>query len=67
MAQEKGRARYPERITFQMAEELKAQLLELAEREYGGDIQALGRQCLQARVDGSGAEKDQLAEILQAP
>ena len=66
MAQQKSRARYPERITFQMVEELKAQLLELAEREYGGGIQAPGRQCLQARVDGSGLEKDQLAEVLQA-
>ena len=66
MATDKGRGRYPARITFQVSAELKERLLEVAGREHGGDLQALGRQCLQARVDGSGAVADQQSEILEA-
>ena len=65
MAMQKRRVRYPMRITFQMSEELHARLLEVADRDHGGDLQALGRQCLQARVDGSGVGTDQLAELMQ--
>ena len=49
-----------------MSAELKARLLEAAEREHGGGLQALRRQCLQARVEGNRAGTDQLAEVLQA-
>ena len=66
MATQQSRARYPARITFQMSSELKAQLLEVAERDHEGDVQALGRQCLQARVERRGAGTDRLAEILDA-
>ena len=66
MATQKSRARYPARITFQMSQELKDQLLEVARREYGGDLQTLGRECLHARVNGDGSGTDQNAEILQA-
>ena len=48
-----GRARYPARVTPQMSAELKARLLEVAEREHGRGLQALRRQCLQARVEGN--------------
>ena len=66
MATQQSRARYPARITFQMSSELKAQLLEVAERDHEGDVQALGRQCLQDRVERRGAGTDRLAEILDA-
>ena len=66
MAMGTGRARYPARVTPQMSAELKARLLEAAEREHGGGLQALRRQCRQARVEGNRAGPDQLAEVLQA-
>ncbi len=66
MAAQDRQARYPIRMTFQMSPELKARLLEVAERDHRGDLQALVRQCLQALVDGTGAGTDQLAEVLQA-
>ena len=54
-------------MTFQLSSELKAQLLEVAERDHEGDVQALGRQCLQARVGEQRCRgPDQLAEILNA-
>ena len=66
MAMRTGRARYPARVTPQMSAELKARLLKVAEREHGGGLQALRRQCLQARVEGNRAGPDQLPEVLQA-
>ena len=66
MAAQRSRAKYPARMTFQLSSELKAQLLEVAERDHEGDVQALGRQCLEARVERRGAVPDQLAEILDA-
>ena len=66
MATQQSRAKYSARLTFQMPAGLKAQLLEVAERDHEGNIQALGRQCLQARVERRGVGTDQLAEILDA-
>ena len=66
MATQQSRAKYSARLTFQMPAGLKAQLLEVAERDHEGDVQALGRQCLQARVERRGVGTDQLAEILDA-
>lgn len=66
MTTENSRARYPVRVTIQMSEELNARALEIAERECGGSLQTLVRQCLQARVDGaSPAGTDRMAEVLE--
>ena len=51
MAMQKSRARVPARISVQVPQELKDRLRELARREYGGDLQGLLRETLQARVD----------------
>lgn len=66
MGAKKSRARFPARFTIQTSVELSNQLREVAQNEYGGDLQALMRETLQARVDGKNAEADQLAEVLQA-
>ena len=66
METKKGRARVPARATIQMTHELKDKLQVLARREYGGDLQALLRETLQARVDGEDAGTDQISELLQA-
>ena len=62
----RGRPRYTERITFQVSRELRNQLTEMSERDHGGDIQALGRQCLQAWVDGNGGATARMDEVLGA-
>ena len=62
----KGRAKFPARISVQMSDELRAQLQGLARREYGGDLQALLRETLQARVDEGGSQTDHTQELLQA-
>ena len=51
MGMQTGQAKVPARISVQMSDELKSRLLELARREYGGDLQALLRETLHARVD----------------
>ena len=64
MGTHKGLARFPSRISVQISDELKSQLLELARREYGGDLQALLRETLHARVD-SRSQTDHMHEVLQ--
>ena len=66
MGTEKGRAKFPARISVQMSGELKTRLSELARREYGGDLQALLRETLRERVDGRGAPMDHVQGALQA-
>lgn len=61
-----GRARYPERITFQVTRSTKDGLRELADREYKGDIQQVGRQALQAVVDRKSASVVPLAGVPEA-
>ena len=64
METKEGRARVPARVTIQMTHELRDKLQVLARREYGGDLQVLLRETLQARVDGEDAGTDQMTEIL---
>ena len=66
MGTQKRGPKFPSRISVQMSDELKTQLNELARREYGGDLQALLRETLQARVDESGSQTDHMHEVLQA-
>ena len=61
----KGRAKFSARISIQMSDELRSQLQELARREYGGDLQALLRETLHARVDKGGSQTDHMQEVMQ--
>ena len=54
----KRRARVPARMTIQVSDDLKGKLNHLAQEEYGGDLQALIRETLQVRVDGSVSDTD---------
>ena len=65
MVTHQRRPRVPARINVQMSDEMKTQLYELAEREYRGDFQALMRQTLQARLDGSSSQTDPIDEVRQ--
>ena len=66
MGTQKRGPKFPSRLSVQTSDELKTQLQELARREYGGDLQALLRETLQARVDESGSQTDHTHQILQA-
>ena len=66
MGTQKRGPKFPSRISVQMSDELRAQLQELARQEYGGDLQALLRETLQARVDKGGSQTDHMHEVLQA-
>ena len=66
MEKPKSRARFPARMTVQVTQELRYRLQELARREYGGDLQALLRETLQARVDEPGDDQAEMAEVLRA-
>lgn len=59
-----SKARYTERRTFQLSKELDNRLLALAKRDYKGDVQLLGRQALEARVDGNAEAMARLEETL---
>ena len=65
MGTHKRGATFPARISIQMSDELRSQLQELARREYGGDLQALLRETLHARVDKGGSQTDHMQEVLQ--
>ena len=66
MGKQKGRARFPARVTVQMPHELKDRLQELARRDYGGDLQAFLRETLQARADERGDGPAEMSEALRA-
>ena len=65
MDMQTGRARFPARVTVQMTKDLKNRLQELARRDYGGDLQALLRETLQARVDEPGDGQAEMSEVLR--
>ena len=65
MGTQKRGPKFPSRLSVQMSDELRTQLLELARREYGGDLQALLRETLQARVDEDSSQTDHMQEVLQ--
>ena len=58
MATDTGRAKFPARVMIQMSLELEAQLRDLADREYGGQLQTLVRQCLLSRVAEDECKQD---------
>ena len=62
----KKQAKYPDRVSAQLPNDLKSQLIELARREYGGSLQALIRATLQARVEGGGTKPDFTSAVIQA-
>ena len=59
-----GRARVPSRITIQVSDRLKTQLIELAREQYGGNLQLLIRETLQERVDGRVSETELIHQAL---
>ena len=59
-----GRARVPARITIQVSDRLKTQLIELARKQYGGNLQLLIRETLQERVDGRVSETELIHQAL---
>lgn len=65
MTMQKSRARVPARISVQVTQELKGRLQELAQREYGGDLQRLLRETLQARLDEPGDGMGEISEVLR--
>ena len=58
MATDTGRAKFPARVMIQMSLELEAQLRDLADREYAGQLQTLVRQCLLSRVAEDECKQD---------
>ena len=62
---QKGRARFPARVTVQMTQDLKGLLQGIASRDYGGDLQALLRETLQARAQEPRDEQAERPEILR--
>ena len=57
------RRRVPDRITAQVSPRMKAELQELAARDYGGDFQGLLRETLQARLDANLSRTDPIDEV----
>ena len=53
-----SRARVPARMTIQVSDGLKGKLNHLAQEEHGGNLQALIRETLQARVDRRISDRD---------
>ena len=65
MDAQRGRAKVPARITLQVSDDLKSKLIQLAQEEYGGNLQMLIRETLQVRVDRSGSETGLINEVLK--
>ena len=60
-----SRARVPARMTIQVSDGLKGKLNHLAQEEHGGNLQALIRETLQARVDGRISDTDLIRDVLK--
>ena len=53
------------RLTFQVTPEVKARLLEMAEQQYGGDRQVLGRAALEGWLKREDTRRSDTARILE--
>ena len=56
---------FSERLTFQVTPEVKARLLKLADEQYGGDRQALGRAALEGCLQREYTRRGYTARILE--
>ena len=65
MADPKTKIRLSERLTFQVTPETKAELLEMAQQQYGGDMQALGRAALEGWLAREHTRRSYTARIMQ--
>ena len=59
------RPRYSARITFQVSPEVRDRLLAMADEQYGGDRQALGRAALEGWLQREDTRRSDTARILE--
>ena len=65
MEDQNSRPRYSARITFQVTPEVRDRLLEMADEQYGGDRQALGRAALESWLQREDTRRSYEARILE--
>ena len=65
MEEQKNKPLFSERLTFQVTPEVKTKLLELADQQYGGDRQALGREALEGWLNREYTRRSYTARIVE--